>query len=420
MSHKCRLQLENGTSLFHTKSVDTTQAPSDMSIATGRKVSLSQEAKRSKGHQAVWTLTGYFERESQPQTISIRKSPFVVGRRPDLDLSLNSNVVSGRHAEFVVQSGRLYVRDASSTNGTYVNGVRIGGSVDLSEGDLIEVCDVHLRVGLKASDSSPYNVDIPYNKTCRFDSKDELSAIRGLNELIETRSLAPCFQPIHCLKSHDVYGYEFLARSSVTGVQNPGQMFDAARKAGREIELSMLCRDVGVELSCSLPSRMPLFLNTHPSEPLLEGVVPQMRRLRMQQPNRPLVLEIHEGAITEPGLVRRLRSALREFDVQLAFDDFGAGQARIRELICAPSDYIKFDAALIRDLQDVSRDQFALFHAILKGIQSEGAITVAEGVEDEAMLAICNELGFDLLQGYILSRPAIMHPARSLDGTASI
>jgi len=160
-----------------------------------------------------------------------------------------------------------------------------------------------------------------------------------------------------------------------------------------------------------LPAKLPLFLNTHPNEPMLKSVVPQMRRLRDRVPRRPLVLEIHEGAIMEPGLVRELRAALSEFDVQLAFDDFGAGQARIRELICAPSDYIKFDAALIRDLQEVSGEQLQLFRSIIRGVKEEGAITVAEGVETEAMVDVCAEVGFDLVQGYAMSRPAIMYPA---------
>ncbi len=133
-----------------------------------------------------------------------------------------------------------------------------------------------------------------------------------------------------------------------------------------------------------------------------------MQTLRDRHPNRPLVLKVHDGAIMEPGLVRNLRAALKEIDVRLAFDDFGAGQARFREMICAPSDYIKFDSALIHDLKDLSKEQLSLFSAIIKGVQGEGALTVAEGVENEAMIEICQEVGFDLLQGYALSRPTVM------------
>ena len=122
-------------------------------------------------------------------------------------------------------------------------------------------------------------------------------------------------------------------------------------------------------------------MNTHPAEDLMVEVVPQMQRLREQWPGRPMVLEIHEGAIMEPGLVRNVRAALREVDVQLAFDDFGAGQARFRELICVPSDYIKFDSALIHDLVDLSKEQCGFFKSIINGVKGEGVLTVAAGIE---------------------------------------
>ncbi|MCR9202325.1 MAG: EAL domain-containing protein [Planctomycetaceae bacterium] len=367
------------------------------------------ELEVPKAFNATWALTGSIERDTTPQAVEVSKARFQIGRRPDLDLSLTSRVVSSLHAELIHNAGMLVLRDLNSTNGTYVNGNRITRDTVLSEGDWIEIGDIHLRVDLVKTEDAPQRDR--FLKTRLFNLKGEQEAQKGLHELIATRALGPCFQPIHVLEDRDIHGYEFLARSTVKGVDNPGKMFAAAEAAGREIELSMLCREVGVDHSICLPAKLPLFLNTHPHEPMLKSVVPQMRKLRDRVPRRPLVLEIHEGAIMEPGLVRELRAALSEFDVQLAFDDFGAGQARIRELICAPSDYIKFDAALIRDLQEVSGEQLQLFRSIIRGVKEEGAITVAEGVETEEMVDVCAEVGFDLVQGYAMSRPAIMYPA---------
>lgn len=304
----------------------------------------------------------------------------------------------------------LCIRDLGSTNGTFVNGKRITSDTLLAEGDWLEIGDVHLKVDCKGTTPLSRPERHNFQKTCYFNGQEALESARGLIELLDGHKLEPCFQPIHNLGDRDIHGYEYLARSEVASVSNPGQMFAAAEAAGRQVELSMLCRQMAVEHSICLPARLPLFLNTHPEEPLLRKVVPQLQELRTLQPARPLVLEIHEGAITEPELVRNLRAALKEIGVQLAFDDFGAGQARIRELICAPSDYIKFDAALIRDLQNVSDDQFGMFRSIISAVKAEGALTVAEGIETEEMIATCRELGFDLLQGFALSRPAIMHP----------
>lgn len=365
-------------------------------------------SQRKVVRKSPWTLTGCVERDNSPQTIEIQRVPFRIGRRPDLELSLASRVVSGLHAELVDISGVLCLRDLASTNGTFVNGRRISNDTLLAQGDWIEIGDVHLRVdsGEFETPASPFG----YHKTQFFDQHDLELANRGLMTLMERRELQPCFQPIHDLHGGDVFGYEFLARSQVDGVATPGEMFAAAERSGREVELSMLCREQGVEHSVGLPSKLPLFLNTHPHEKLVEDVVPQMADLRKVQPGRPLVLEIHEGAITEPGLVRTLRAELREIGVQLAFDDFGAGQARIRELICAPSDYIKFDAAFVRDLQEVSGDQVAFFRSIIDGVRKEGARTVAEGIETAQMVELCREIGFDLVQGYAMSRPMMMYP----------
>ena len=49
-------------------------------------------------------------------------------------------------------------------------------------------------------------------------------------------------------------------------------------------------------------------------------------------PMQKLVIEVHEEAVTDVIGVARFRAMLRDYDIGLAFDDFGAGQARIAEL----------------------------------------------------------------------------------------
>jgi EAL domain-containing protein (putative c-di-GMP-specific phosphodiesterase class I) len=245
-------------------------------------------------------------------------------------------------------------------------------------------------------------------KTAFFHEDSSTRGPRSLQTLLRDRNLLPCFQAIHSLNTGLIRGYEFLARSSYPGIETAGALFEQARRAGREVELSTLCRSRGMEFQDRIEPTIPLFFNTHPAEPLLEITVPQMRELRQMYPNREIVLEIHEAAITDPNLVREIRRRLADAEVRLAFDDFGRGQARIRELICAPSDYIKFDSALINDLQQVSSEQFRFFRSIIQGIKNEGAITVAEGVETEVMAQVCRDIGFDLVQGYLFSRPTLV------------
>ena len=60
--------------------------------------------------------------------------PVVLGRDPDADVRLRDAKISRRHCEINRLDGELVVRDLGSTNGTFVNGIRIDRAV-LSPGD---------------------------------------------------------------------------------------------------------------------------------------------------------------------------------------------------------------------------------------------------------------------------------------------
>jgi pSer/pThr/pTyr-binding forkhead associated (FHA) protein len=62
---------------------------------------------------------------------------FTVGRQDNLASS--DEFASSRHARFHVAHGLWYVEDLGSTNGTWLNGRRIGGPQRLKKGDKIKV-----------------------------------------------------------------------------------------------------------------------------------------------------------------------------------------------------------------------------------------------------------------------------------------
>src|SRR4051812_16387820 len=70
-----------------------------------------------------------------------------VGRHPTNDLALADPRVSGIHLELHRRSGRLLVRDAGSTNGTWIGPHRIS-EIELAPGGEITVGDSVLRLGV--------------------------------------------------------------------------------------------------------------------------------------------------------------------------------------------------------------------------------------------------------------------------------
>jgi S1-C subfamily serine protease len=76
------------------------------------------------------------------KTIRLTGERFVVGREDTADLVLDDTKVSREHAGFtVLADGRVALQDLGSTNGTYVNGRRIEGSVVLDGTETIQIGD---------------------------------------------------------------------------------------------------------------------------------------------------------------------------------------------------------------------------------------------------------------------------------------
>jgi EAL domain-containing protein (putative c-di-GMP-specific phosphodiesterase class I) len=91
--------------------------------------------------------------------------------------------------------------------------------------------------------------------------------------------------------------------------------------------------------------------------------------------------------------------------MQLAYDDFGAGQSRLDELARVAPDSVKFDMRLVRDLHQATAERRLVTARLVELIRELGITPLAEGVESEAEADACEEIGFELAQGYFFGRP---------------
>ena len=75
------------------------------------------------------------------QTFPLDKDSTSLGRDPDNDIVINDPQISRQHARITRQGGLMVIGDLGSTNGTFVNGVRLTGSHTLTSGDVISLGD---------------------------------------------------------------------------------------------------------------------------------------------------------------------------------------------------------------------------------------------------------------------------------------
>ncbi|MGZ8164458.1 MAG: EAL domain-containing protein [Methylobacter sp.] len=119
-----------------------------------------------------------------------------------------------------------------------------------------------------------------------------------------------------------------------------------------------------------------------------------------------IIFEITEASIVANfSAAEILISQIKELGCQFALDDFGVGFSSFYYLKHFPADYVKIDCSFIRHI-DKSDDDKVFVKALTVVAQALGKQTVAEFVENEAILAILKESGFDYAQGYHIGKAA--------------
>jgi diguanylate cyclase (GGDEF)-like protein len=118
-----------------------------------------------------------------------------------------------------------------------------------------------------------------------------------------------------------------------------------------------------------------------------------------------LVLELTETVLMQDRTAAVVNlQALKALGVRIAIDDFGTGYSSLAYLCHFPIDMLKVPREFVDGL---GRDANAhvVTRAVVDLARTLGLLTVAEGVETPHQRTNVSELGCDLAQGYLFSRP---------------
>jgi len=387
---------------------DTLDLDPERSAELQRKVR-SFAAPAAARRRLCWHLESIGDGE-ELRRLPIRPLPFRIGRSQGLELMLPSGSVSKIHAEIYADAGGLRLRDARSTNGTFLNGEPVEDA-PLREGDVVHFADFEFRVGAptleSAEDLAPEEAPTTVSLGRRGLSHRFVPGTLELKELLEQASVTMVFQPIVSLQGRGPAAYEALGRGTHPGLPaSPLDLFRVAESMGAEAELSRLFRKTAVDLVRHRTEMPTLFLNTHPVELSQPGLLESLEELRGLAPHQDLALEIHESVLTRPSALAELRTLLSESNIGLAYDDFGAGQSRLLELAEAPPHYLKFDRRFVTGIEAPDAAKRRRLLASLVGIANDLLVkTIAEGVETAAEAEVCRSIGFSYGQGYFFGRP---------------
>ncbi|MCA1980395.1 MAG: EAL domain-containing protein, partial [Calditerrivibrio sp.] len=121
---------------------------------------------------------------------------------------------------------------------------------------------------------------------------------------------------------------------------------------------------------------------------------------------RYLTIEITEREINNAieNYNDEIRSIKLKTGVNISIDDFGTGYSSLSRMKDLPADIVKIDMSFVRDMEKSEKNK-DFVAAIIDLSRRFHFKTVAEGVESSAQLKILQQLGCDMVQGYLFSKP---------------
>lgn len=361
-------------------------------------------------------LEGFIEDTAVPRRVLLTSFPFTIGRSPNSSLQINRDGVSRHHAHIDVVGDHVHLTDLQSKNGTYIDRKRIAGATPLQHGDIIHFADYEFRLlKIVAVTDNPSDIC----ETMIGDSPSPLSAhfptrTKEFIELLE-RGLVQGYQHMIVDQLGKPIGYEILGRGTHPDLsESPVALFALAQALDQEVQLSELFRHRSVAEAHAGKLEGLIFINTHPKECQdTKRLLREFQDLREHYPELSFVCEIHEAAVTDLKHMAEMRSGLQALGIGFAYDDFGAGQARLLELVQEPPDILKFDYSLITGLTSHAAPTYHLVKTLTDLAKQMGIRTLAEGVESEDVVRTCHQLGIDYIQGFYYSRPTpIISPSK--------
>jgi c-di-GMP phosphodiesterase len=240
-----------------------------------------------------------------------------------------------------------------------------------------------------------------------------------LHQAVEQEEFYLLYQPIVCLETNQIIGFEALARwwHSTRNEISPEIFIPLAEKTGLIYGLgcSLLeqaCQQLR-QWQVEFPSIDSLSVSVNVSvlqllEPQLVEKISQILEQNQIVPSS-LKLEITESALIEnKHLALETLIELQRVGVQFHIDDFGTGYSSLGRLQELPFDTLKIDRSFIHN------KNWIMSEAILMLAQRLNLDVIVEGVETLDDFISLKQLGCQKMQGYFFSKPTDSASASSM------
>lgn len=214
------------------------------------------------------------------------------------------------------------------------------------------------------------------------------------------------FQPIINLSDRNIFGYEALAR----GLQGESAYWVISQvNEDNRYRFDQLCRVKAIALAARL--ELPTMLSIN----FLPNAVYQPERCIQTTleaakihgfPIDRIMFEFSEvEKIEDCSHIKGIVEYYQALGFKTAIDDFGSGHSGLGLLADLQTPIIKFDMALIRNI-DADRNRQKIIRHCLNLFAELNIRPLAEGIETREEMQCLGDMGVELMQGYLFAKPA--------------
>lgn len=325
-----------------------------------------------------------FEELKQPE------EGVIIGERIQLTFQ-EPITIEGQQCEITICSGMaVFPDDAHSTD------------------ELMACADYALR---HAADKGPGQFQM-YNDEMRQKAARQIQLMRDLPHAVRHGLFEVHYQPKQVIATDQIISFEALLRwrHETLGMISPIEFIPLLEQSGQIVEagrwvLTKSCQQLQ-QWHNEGHQHLHISVNVSPRQLLLSDMEATVAQLLLEVPLPPhqLILEITESMVIDNLLEgNRILQALKSLGVQLAIDDFGTGYSSLTYLQGLPLDYLKLDKSMIDAIADPRGAH--VIQATIHLAHGLGMKTIAEGVELPSQRDALQQMGCDLIQGYLLSQP---------------
>lgn len=282
--------------------------------------------------------------------------------------------------------------------------------------DVVDAQDV-----LRDAEIAMYRAKSAGKARCEvFDHAMHVGAIKrlqletDLRKALELDQFRVYYQPIVSLQDERIVGFETLSRwQRPEALVMPGEFIAVADETGLILPINRqlfyeACRQLRA-WQALFPSDPPLTVNVNiaPKQFAQPDLAVQIRNVLRETGLAPacLNLEITESiAMADADRSAVVLSELKALGVRLDIDDFGTGYSSLSRLQRFPVDTLKIDRSFISRM-DTDVETREIVRIILMLAHGLDLKVVAEGVETTVQANMLKEMGCELAQGYLYSKP---------------